>query len=43
MAHVWTYGGLDPWGRDMDGSEANSWFFGYRYVPTACNDDGECI
>lgn len=43
MAHVWTFGDLEPWGRDMDGSEPHAWFFGYRYVPAVCNDDGECI
>jgi hypothetical protein len=43
MAHVWTYGGLEPWGRDMDGTEPHAWFFAYRGVPVFCNDNGECI
>ena len=43
MAHVWTYGGLDPWGRDFDGTEPHAWFFGYRYLPAVCAQDGECL
>jgi hypothetical protein len=43
MSHVWTYGGLDPWGRDYDGTEPHAWFMGYRYLPTLCNDEGGCI
>ena len=48
MAHIWIYGGVDPWGRDFDGSEAEQWFMGYRYIPALCNNSagnykGDCI
>lgn len=43
MAHVWTFGGLDPWGRDFDGTEPHAWFFAYRYLPVVCAEDGDCI
>jgi hypothetical protein len=43
MSHVWTYGGIDPWGRDYDGSEPEGWFAPYRVVPALCDGDGGCI
>jgi hypothetical protein len=43
MAHVWTFGGLDPWGRDYDGTEPHTWFFAYRNIPALCMEDGDCL
>ncbi len=42
MAHVWTYGGLDPWGRDYTGAEPHSWFGPFRPLPVVCGDSG-CV
>lgn len=41
-AHVWTYGGLDPWGRDYDGTEPHTWFGPFRPLPAVC-DEKSCL
>ena len=43
MSHVWTHGGLDPWGDDYDGSEPHAWFAGFRHIPALCNAEGTCL
>ena len=40
MAHVWTYGGLDSWGRDYTGTEPGTWFGPLRPLPVVCGDSG---
>jgi hypothetical protein len=43
MSHVWTHGGLNPWGHDYDGSEPHAWFSGFRHIPALCNAEGTCL
>ena len=42
MAHVWTYGGLDPWGRDFDGTEPASWSWPSSMLPVGCDRKNFC-
>jgi hypothetical protein len=42
MAHVWTHGNLDPWGRDFDGTEPASWSWPSSMLPNGCDRKGFC-